>query len=182
MSRFHHFPLCLSFCVSGMPLVPGAFVAAGKPRRIAIAACVRKLLNITNAIVRKGQPWGSIERRDLEAQGLPVYQGQFDSESDKSRHESPAHPVENTRARKNPLTNICRKDAVHRRLSRFTRIACQITSLLERAGPVIATSMWNSMPSVQPKAATMDARTPRDKAAATVTSAPFRAERRRSAK
>jgi transposase len=32
-------------------------VAAGKPKKVAIVACMRKLLTILNAIVRSGKPW-----------------------------------------------------------------------------------------------------------------------------
>jgi transposase len=32
-------------------------VAAGKPRKLALAACMRKLLTIPNVIVRTAQPW-----------------------------------------------------------------------------------------------------------------------------
>lgn len=32
-------------------------VAAGKPKKVAIVACMRKLLTILNAIARSGQPW-----------------------------------------------------------------------------------------------------------------------------
>ena len=32
-------------------------VAAGKPKKLAITACARKLLTILNAIVRTGKPW-----------------------------------------------------------------------------------------------------------------------------
>jgi transposase len=32
-------------------------LAAGKPRKLALVACMRKLLTILNAIVRDGQPW-----------------------------------------------------------------------------------------------------------------------------
>ena len=32
-------------------------VAAGKPKKLALVACMRKLLTILNVIVRTGQPW-----------------------------------------------------------------------------------------------------------------------------
>jgi len=32
-------------------------LAAGKPRKIALVACMRKLLTILNAMVRTGKPW-----------------------------------------------------------------------------------------------------------------------------
>ena len=32
-------------------------VAAGKPKKVALVACMRKLLVILNAMVRTGQPW-----------------------------------------------------------------------------------------------------------------------------
>jgi transposase len=32
-------------------------VAAGKPRKVAIVACMRKLLTILNAMVRTGKAW-----------------------------------------------------------------------------------------------------------------------------
>jgi transposase len=32
-------------------------VAAGKPKKLALAACMRKLLTMLNAIVRHGTPW-----------------------------------------------------------------------------------------------------------------------------
>jgi transposase len=32
-------------------------LAAGKPRKVALVACMRKLLTILNAIIRDGQPW-----------------------------------------------------------------------------------------------------------------------------
>jgi transposase len=35
-------------------------VAAGKPRKVAIVACMRKLLVVLNAIVRDGSPWNPI--------------------------------------------------------------------------------------------------------------------------
>ena len=39
----------------------GAFyqhlLAAGKPKKLALTACMHKLLTILNAMVRTGQPW-----------------------------------------------------------------------------------------------------------------------------
>ena len=35
----------------------GRLVAAGKPEKVAITACVRKLLAILNALVKHGTPW-----------------------------------------------------------------------------------------------------------------------------
>jgi transposase len=35
-------------------------VAAGKPKKVAIVACMRKLLIIMNAMVREGRPWAAI--------------------------------------------------------------------------------------------------------------------------
>ena len=32
-------------------------LAAGKPKKVAIVACMRKLLVIMNAMVKNGQPW-----------------------------------------------------------------------------------------------------------------------------
>ena len=32
-------------------------VAIGKPKKVAVVACIRKLLTILNAIVRSGRPW-----------------------------------------------------------------------------------------------------------------------------
>ena len=32
-------------------------IQQGKPRKVAITACMRKLLTILNAIVRTGKPW-----------------------------------------------------------------------------------------------------------------------------
>ncbi|MCS6930501.1 MAG: IS110 family transposase, partial [Saprospiraceae bacterium] len=32
-------------------------VLAGKPKKVAIVACMRKLLTILNAMVRTGKPW-----------------------------------------------------------------------------------------------------------------------------
>ena len=32
-------------------------VAAGKPKQLALVACVRKLLTMLNAMVRSGAPW-----------------------------------------------------------------------------------------------------------------------------
>ncbi|WP_406626410.1 hypothetical protein [Acidovorax sp. SDU_ACID1] len=32
-------------------------LAAGKPKKVAIVACMRKLLVIMNAMVRTGRPW-----------------------------------------------------------------------------------------------------------------------------
>jgi transposase len=32
-------------------------VAAGKPKKVALTACMRKLLTMLNAIVRHGTPW-----------------------------------------------------------------------------------------------------------------------------
>jgi transposase len=31
--------------------------AAGKPKKVALVACMRKLLTILNAMVRSGKPW-----------------------------------------------------------------------------------------------------------------------------
>ncbi|HET7634977.1 MAG TPA: IS110 family transposase, partial [Burkholderiales bacterium] len=31
--------------------------AAGKPKKVALVACMRKLLTILNAMVRTGKPW-----------------------------------------------------------------------------------------------------------------------------
>ena len=39
-------------------------VAAGKPKKVAIVACMRKLLIVMNAIVKSGRPW---DERSLEA-------------------------------------------------------------------------------------------------------------------
>lgn len=35
----------------------GRLLAAGKPKNLAIVACMRKLLVIMNAMVRTGRPW-----------------------------------------------------------------------------------------------------------------------------
>ena len=32
-------------------------LAAGKPKKVALTACMRKLLTILNSILRSGQPW-----------------------------------------------------------------------------------------------------------------------------
>jgi transposase len=32
-------------------------LAAGKPKKLALVACMRKLLTILNAMVRSGKPW-----------------------------------------------------------------------------------------------------------------------------
>jgi transposase len=32
-------------------------VAAGKPKKVALVACMRKLLTILNAMVKAGKPW-----------------------------------------------------------------------------------------------------------------------------
>ncbi|HEK3745029.1 TPA: transposase [Pseudomonas aeruginosa] len=41
-------------------------VSAGKPKKVAIVACMRKLLIIMNAMVRDGQPWSAIEQRAMQ--------------------------------------------------------------------------------------------------------------------
>jgi len=33
-------------------------IAAGKPPKVALVACMRKLLTILNAMVRSAKPWG----------------------------------------------------------------------------------------------------------------------------
>ena len=35
-------------------------IAAGKPRKVALVACMRKLLTILNAMVRSNTPWQAI--------------------------------------------------------------------------------------------------------------------------
>jgi transposase len=37
----------------------GRLCAAGKPKQVALTACMHKLLTILNAIVRQGTPWSS---------------------------------------------------------------------------------------------------------------------------
>jgi transposase len=37
----------------------GRLVAAGKPKKVALVACMRKLLTILNAMVKAGKPWGA---------------------------------------------------------------------------------------------------------------------------
>ena len=34
-------------------------LTAGKPKQVALTACMRKLLTILNAMVKSGQPWSS---------------------------------------------------------------------------------------------------------------------------
>jgi transposase len=34
-------------------------VAAGKPKKVALVACMRKLLTILNAMVKVGEPWNA---------------------------------------------------------------------------------------------------------------------------
>ena len=34
-------------------------LTAGKPKKVALTACMRKLLTILNAMVKSGQPWSS---------------------------------------------------------------------------------------------------------------------------
>lgn len=34
-------------------------LAAGKPKKVALVACMRKLLSILNAVMREGVPWHS---------------------------------------------------------------------------------------------------------------------------
>jgi transposase len=36
------------------------FVAAGKPKKVALVACMRKLLTILNAMVKTGKPWDAV--------------------------------------------------------------------------------------------------------------------------
>lgn len=38
----------------------GRLCAAGKPPKVALTACMRKLLTMLNAMVRDGKPWRSI--------------------------------------------------------------------------------------------------------------------------
>lgn len=48
-------------------------VAAGKPEKVAIVACMRKLLIILNAMVRTGEPWkGPAPKNQVDAQGDPA--------------------------------------------------------------------------------------------------------------
>jgi transposase len=42
-------------------------VAAGKAKKVALVACMRKLLGILNAVVRDRTPW-----KDMTAQEAPV--------------------------------------------------------------------------------------------------------------
>jgi hypothetical protein len=35
-------------------------VAAGKPKKVALVACMRKLLTILNAMVKTGKPWDAV--------------------------------------------------------------------------------------------------------------------------
>ena len=35
-------------------------LAAGKPKKVALVACMRKMLSILNAMLRKHQPWNKI--------------------------------------------------------------------------------------------------------------------------
>ncbi|WP_437582029.1 transposase [Sorangium sp. So ce887] len=50
-------------CVSGLrcnPVLQSLYerlVAAGKPAKLALAACMRKLLTLLNAMVKAGRPW-----------------------------------------------------------------------------------------------------------------------------
>ncbi len=49
-------------------------VAAGKPKEVAIVACMRKLLIILNAMVRTGRPWketAATAQDDAEAHIVP---------------------------------------------------------------------------------------------------------------
>ena len=49
-------------------------VAAGKPKKVAIVACMRKLLIILNAMVRTGRPWkekAATAQNDAEADIVP---------------------------------------------------------------------------------------------------------------
>ena len=36
---------------------PGRLLAAGKPKKVALVACMRKLLTILNAMVKDSSPW-----------------------------------------------------------------------------------------------------------------------------
>ena len=44
------------------PVLRGLYqrlLTAGKPKKVALTACMRKLLTILNAMVKSGQPWSS---------------------------------------------------------------------------------------------------------------------------
>ena len=42
-------------------------LAAGKPKKVALVACMRKLLTILNAIVKSGSPWNdNLHTREVE--------------------------------------------------------------------------------------------------------------------
>ena len=48
-------------------------VAAGKPKKVAIVACMRKLLIILNAMVRTGEPWkGPALKNQGDVEGNPT--------------------------------------------------------------------------------------------------------------
>jgi transposase len=59
------------------PLIRACYerlVAAGKPKEVAIVACMRKLLIILNAMVRTGRPWketAATAQDDAEAHIVP---------------------------------------------------------------------------------------------------------------
>ena len=38
----------------------GRLVDAGKPKKVALVACMRKLLTILNAMVKTGKPWDAV--------------------------------------------------------------------------------------------------------------------------
>ena len=38
---------------------PSSFLAAGKPKKVALVACMRKLLSILNAVLKHRTPWRS---------------------------------------------------------------------------------------------------------------------------
>ena len=45
------------------PVISGhykALVERGRPKKVALVACMRRLLGILNAIIRKKEPWQSI--------------------------------------------------------------------------------------------------------------------------
>ncbi len=42
-------------------------LATGKPKKVALVACIRKLLTILNAIVKSGTPWNeNLHTREVE--------------------------------------------------------------------------------------------------------------------
>jgi|GEM_PF-1036837 len=43
--------------LDGASLAFQRLVAAGKPQKVALTACMRKLLIILNAMVKSGKPW-----------------------------------------------------------------------------------------------------------------------------